>query len=241
MATTPNYGFVMPDPTDFVTDLPADFEIFGDEVDARIKALNPETTAGDLSYRGATANAKDRLAIGTAGQVLTVNSGATAPIWASPSSGGWTLLNTGGTTLTGASVSITSIPQVYRELKIVVHNYRPATDATRLCIRMNGDSTASRHFDQGTSVDVSAAFSYAATFTSISRANSNAANNSLMYATIPDYANTTTQKNVFCDSAGNGYQRGFGSYNQTDAITSLTFLPHTGNFTSGTVYLYGVV
>jgi hypothetical protein len=36
MATTPNYGWVMPDPTDFVTDLPADFEIFGDAVDAQV-------------------------------------------------------------------------------------------------------------------------------------------------------------------------------------------------------------
>lgn len=84
MATTPNYGFIMPDPTDFVTDLPADFEIFGDEVDARIKALNPETTLGDISYHGSTANAKTRLGIGTAGQVLTVNSGATAPEWKTP-------------------------------------------------------------------------------------------------------------------------------------------------------------
>jgi hypothetical protein len=81
MATTPNYGFIMPDPTDFVTDLPADFEIFGDEVDSRIKALNPETTQGDISFRGATADAKTRLGIGTAGQVLRVNSGATAPEW----------------------------------------------------------------------------------------------------------------------------------------------------------------
>jgi hypothetical protein len=43
MAVTPEYGFVMPDPTDFVTDLPADFEIFGDAVDAQLKALSPGT------------------------------------------------------------------------------------------------------------------------------------------------------------------------------------------------------
>lgn len=36
MATTPNYSWVMPDPTDLVTDLPADFEIFGDAVDASV-------------------------------------------------------------------------------------------------------------------------------------------------------------------------------------------------------------
>jgi len=42
--------------------------------------------AGDLLY-GTAADTLARLAIGTAGQVLTVNSGATAPQWAAPASG----------------------------------------------------------------------------------------------------------------------------------------------------------
>jgi hypothetical protein len=84
---TTNYSFAMPTNTDLVKDLPADFDIFGQAVDNRIKALNPETTAGDISYRASTANEKSRLAIGTAGQVLAVNSGATAPEWKTPSAG----------------------------------------------------------------------------------------------------------------------------------------------------------
>jgi hypothetical protein len=60
MATTPNYSWVMPDPTDFVTDLPADFEIFGDAVDASLYALSPGTTAGDLDYY-TSSTAKARL------------------------------------------------------------------------------------------------------------------------------------------------------------------------------------
>ena len=43
------------------------------------------TTAGDIIYRNATVPV--RLGIGTAGQVLKVNSGATAPEWGSASSG----------------------------------------------------------------------------------------------------------------------------------------------------------
>jgi hypothetical protein len=43
------------------------------------------TTAGDVIYRNATVPV--RLGIGTAGQVLTVNSGATAPEWATPAGG----------------------------------------------------------------------------------------------------------------------------------------------------------
>ena len=77
----------MPTNTDLVKDLPADFDIFGQAVDDRIKALNPETTLGDISYRSATANTNTRLPLGTAGQVLKVNSGATAPEWATDASG----------------------------------------------------------------------------------------------------------------------------------------------------------
>jgi hypothetical protein len=87
MATTPNYSWVMPDPTDFVTDLPADFETFGDAVDASLYALSPGTTAGDLDYY-TSSTAKARLGIGTVGQVLQVNSGATAPEWVTPAAGG---------------------------------------------------------------------------------------------------------------------------------------------------------
>jgi hypothetical protein len=48
-------------------------------------AKSTVTTAGDIIYRNATV--PTRLGIGTAGQVLTVNSGATAPEWATPSTG----------------------------------------------------------------------------------------------------------------------------------------------------------
>jgi hypothetical protein len=44
------------------------------------------TTAGDLIY-GTAADTVARLGIGTAGQVLQVNSGATAPEWATPAGG----------------------------------------------------------------------------------------------------------------------------------------------------------
>jgi hypothetical protein len=52
---------------------------------AAFNALSPLTTQGDTLYGGAS-GAGTRLAIGTAGQVLTVNSGATAPQWSTPAS-----------------------------------------------------------------------------------------------------------------------------------------------------------
>ena len=77
---TTNYGFVLPTPSDLVTDLPADFDIALQGVDTRLKALQPGTTLGDLAYSSATANTNTRLPIGTSGQVLAV-SGAGVPAW----------------------------------------------------------------------------------------------------------------------------------------------------------------
>ena len=77
---TTNYGFVLPTPTDLVTDLPADFDVALQGVDTRLKALQPGTTLGDIAYSSATANTNTRLGIGSTGQVLTVAGGV--PSWA---------------------------------------------------------------------------------------------------------------------------------------------------------------
>jgi hypothetical protein len=76
---TTNYGWPMPTSTDLVTDLPADFDAFGQPVDTTLKALNPETTLGDIAYRSAVSNTNTRLGIGTDGQVLAVSGGV--PAW----------------------------------------------------------------------------------------------------------------------------------------------------------------
>jgi hypothetical protein len=49
---------------------------------------NPMTTTGDTIY-SSSGSTPARLGIGTAGQVLQVNSGATAPEWATPAAGGF--------------------------------------------------------------------------------------------------------------------------------------------------------
>ena len=79
---TTNYGFVLPTPTDLVTDLPADFDVALQGVDTRLKALQPGTTLGDLAYSSATANTNTRLAVGSSNQVLGVVAGV--PAWIDP-------------------------------------------------------------------------------------------------------------------------------------------------------------
>jgi hypothetical protein len=111
MATTPNYGWVTPAPTDFVTDLPADFEIFADAVDASFAA-----DEGDLLV-GGTSNIFEALPIGAAGTVLT-SDGDTAS-WVAAAGGGKVLqvvqgdltstfsTSSGSLVDTGLSVTIT--------------------------------------------------------------------------------------------------------------------------------------
>lgn len=75
-----------------------------DLADAAI-AKSTLTTAGDTLYRNATV--PTRLGIGTAGQVLTVNSGATAPEWATPAS-------TGSTNVAGKNAVLNSAMNVWQ-------------------------------------------------------------------------------------------------------------------------------
>ena len=116
MPTTTNYGWTTPADTDLVKDGASAIRTLGSSIDTTTKALNPSTTLGDIEYRSSTANTNTRLAIGTTGQVLTVSGGV--PSWATAASGGMTLIST--TTLSGASTTLSSIPQTYNSLYLII-------------------------------------------------------------------------------------------------------------------------
>ena len=207
---------------------------------------NPMTTTADIIY-SSSGSTPARLGIGTVGQVLTVNSGATAPEWATPSSGGgMTLINSGGTTLTGASVTISSIPTTYQDLRIVIQNPKPANDGVSIAINLNGDTAANRHTWHANTNGSNQTFD--STNFDITRYGDNSVANGLSIVTIYDYANTTTWKlagvrtliNNETTTTNFNYLTSSAFYNQTSAITSLRFAAQSGNMTSGTVYVYGV-
>ena len=234
----------MPTNTDLVKDLPADFDIFGQAVDDRIKALNPSTTLGDIEYRSSTANTNTRLGLGTAGQVLTVNSGANAPEWATPTSGGMTLIST--TTLSGATTTISSIPATYNTLYLVIDNARGADDA-ELRMRFNGDSAANRHYGYNNAFS-GAANPFDSTFQRITINTDNTTATAFSTIEIPNYTNTTSWKFAKIIGVNNDettttsirINQSIGAYNQTGAISSLAFFFGSGNAVAGTIKLYGV-
>ena len=239
MATTTNYGWTTPDDTALVKDGASAIRTLGSSVDTTTKNLNPETTLGDIAYRSSTSNVNTRLGIGTAGQVLTVAAGV--PSWGA--SGGMSLIST--TTLTGASVTLSSIPQTYKNLQLVIRNFKPATDAGQFIARYNGDS-GTRYKTRANSSVVSDTFSQTELY--IGEGNDNSVATGLIILNIIDYANTTTWKSAITTSmtvngtttANYNYVNYALFYNQIDAISSIYLAPDTGNFTSGTALLYGV-
>jgi len=203
---------------------------------------SPLTTKGDL-YTFSTSDA--RLAVGANGTTLVADSAeATGLKWATPSSGGMFLINTGGTTLTGASITINTIPAIYRDLQLVIENFLPATDGAHIKARFNGD-TGTRYQDRLYLYNDSEVFG--STSFQICQGNDNTVSGGLSVATIYDYA-ASTYKMAECrgvtinstTTANTNFAWYYGFFNQTAAISSITIFPSSGNFTSGTAYLYGV-
>jgi hypothetical protein len=247
MATTTNYGWTTPDDTALVKDGAAAIRTLGSSVDTTTKNLNPETTLGDLAYRSSTANVKTRLGLGTAGQVLAVNSGANAPEWKTISSGGMTLIST--TTLTGASTVLSSIPQTYKHLLLILKNFRGSVNGEDSFLKLNntavtlmvvgakrtGGSTSVFHRENEIQISNSQGNGFTAYETSAA-------------IWFYDYTSTTGGKAIsscsaFLDFSGNTCAistSGGHTANDTTAITSLGFNYGSGNIASGTALLYGV-
>jgi len=233
---TSNFGWQMPTPTDLVTDLPADFEVFGQAVDTSMadlkggttgqilsKATNTDmdftwitndvgditniavtspitgggssgsvtigvdaattsaagvvqlsdststtssvlastptatksaydlanaaiakstvTTAGDIIYRNATV--PTRLPIGTAGQVLKVNSGATAPEWGAAGASGLVFLSRTTFTSTAEAFFDNVFDTTYNTYLVSIEKMSAATSSDDAIMKLRRGTTSS--------------------------------------------------------------------------------------------------
>ena len=163
-----------------------------------------------------------------------------------PVPGGMTLLSS--TTLSGSqTINVTGIPTSYRDLKIVIRGFLPATDGATLQFRFNGDSTANRHTIQSSST-ADGISTFASSGPTICGAQDNSVATGLIEINMTDYANTTTWKQAFFISSvvdsttttSVRFNSGTIRYNQTTAITSITIFASSGNINAGTLLLYGV-
>jgi hypothetical protein len=301
---TTNFGWVMPTATDLVTDLPADFNVFGQAVDTSMAQLKggttaqvlsktsntdmaftwvtPQvgditgvtagtgisgggtsgtvtvtndmattiTTAGDLIY-GTGSGTYTRRGIGSTSQVLTVAGGV--PTWATPAgpATNWTLLNAGGTALTGAATITVSFTAPKRIMVLMI-GASSATARSFITLRPNNISTADYSY-AGFYVQPSNITTSADGFGSYSGASdinfgvmSNNASSVVYGACSINLTDQTGWKDYAVtaggDKAGGDGQQLItlqGILEAAATITSITLLSSVGNFDAGTVYVLG--
>ena len=274
--TTP-FSWQMPTSTDLVTDLPADFETFGQAVATSMADLLGGTTGQVLSKASntdmdftwvaqddsnaiqnaivdakgdlITATAADtpaRLAVGTNGQVLTADSTAgTGLAWATPTSGGMTLLST--TTLSGTTTTVSITPTGYTYLYFTINKMGFTGGATPLLTRLNGVTSANYMYNTRGNDN---AFTKGSSQVAISSVN-NYQNSDSQYVwgqlTLPNATNkrpTVELTYYYNSSANEGFGQTWGALESTQAaISSITFFSANGSSTfvnSPQLLIYGV-
>ena len=278
--TTPNFGWPVPTSTDLVKDGATAIESLGDSIDASLLDLKGGTSGqvlaknsntdmdftwvaqddsnaiqntivdakGDLI--GATAaDTPARLAVGTNGQVLTADStAATGLAWTSISSGAYTQLATGS--LTGSSVTISSISASYQDLILVINNLS-LSNSDEFAIRINGKTSGygGITFRGGTT----SIFADANGYSIIKVPSGNVLNTATNYRAVIEFPNYATSGLLFCQFSGvfnststtSGIQpfAGYGSNTSEEVLSSITLLANYGGaytFDNGTYTLYGV-
>jgi hypothetical protein len=250
---TTNYGFVLPTPTDLVTDLPADFDVALQGVDTRLKALQPGTTLGDLAYSSATADTNTSLGIGSTGDILTVAGGV--PTWAPPAGAGsnWSLLNAGGTALTAAATITVSGISAKNSVMVVFVSASSANAGATLGVRINTDTT--------TKYDTFGTYVYSPATYVLGGISQNVTNAAGTYIPVGIMSGSdTSAASGYCLIQGTnatgvkpfqavgGFNRGGddsqqnyivgGVYTGTSVVSSISMFSTSGNFDAGTVYVY---
>jgi hypothetical protein len=283
MATTTNFGWDTPDDTDLVKDGAAAIRTALNGVDASFVDLkggttgqvlaknsgtdldfiwsadaagmaNPMTTTADIIY-SSSGSTPARLGIGTAGQVLKVNSGATAPEWATLSSSlasftqlAVVSLSTGTTTVSGLSGYNTLVA-------IMGDGSSTALGTTFFCLA-NGNTGSNynyfgmNYFSPGSYNTTNLGVESGGTPTRWPFAKmSDNAGSTCSGALIITGANSTNPK-IFesvgsASTSGSNSSRAYvlkGFYNESSVISSISFTTNgSGTFDAGDMYVYGSV
>ena len=244
MATTTNYGWTTPDDTGLVKDGASAIRSLGTAIDTTTKNLNPQTTTGAIAYRSSTSNVNTSLPIGTAGQILTVNSGATAPEWQTLNAGGMTLLST--TTLSGATTTISSISTSYIRLFMVMYGVTAAGNGL-MRIALNSNTTGASYVNvscDGTTTTTNAQNSNYIRCGATGWDGTNA--NNITTLLVDNYASSSNYKSFICygyarnSSGADSAWTVSGGFISNTAVTSIQLSQVGGNLSAGTVLVYGV-
>ena len=280
MANTTNFGWETPDDTDLVKDGAAAIRTVAGAIDTSLVDLkggttnqvlaknsdtdmdfkwvadaagmtNPMTTTGDTIY-SSSGSTPARLAIGSTGDVLTVAGGV--PSWAAPAATGanWSLLNAGGTSLTGAQTITVSGISGKDKILVLFAGASSANASGYIGLRLNTD-TASNYAQRGGTVQ--GASSYAAgnvgtfdvdpaDFIYIAEMSNNAGSAMQGYCQLSGCNSAGLKVFTLSGAAGaaggSGHRliTGAGFYNSASTISSVSAFSNTGNFDGGTIFVY---
>ena len=241
-----DYTWTTANPGD-ITGVTAGTGISGGGTSGDVTVTNSMATAidakGDL-IAGTGADAFSRLAVGTNDHVLTADSTAgTGLKWAAPSSGGMTLLST--TTLSGASTTVSSISQSYKDLYVQVSNATNSTSC-RISLKFNGNT------DQawvGTYAYPASAINHFVSDNLMNPDNQSGGNSLNSYGiTISNYSQAVAGEAPINITGlyrqASSFEPMFlnigGARNTTTAVSSIVVAPSAGTWTAGTIYVYGV-
>ena len=211
------------------------------DTNGTINLLNP--TAKGSIVSASAANTPSRLAVGANDTVLTADSTATTGLkWATPASG---LTSLASGSLTGTSVTLSSISQSYTDLILRISNAYVSVSSGNPVVRVNNVATADQQngylrSDSVTPVSGTTQTGYRSNNMGLPiTANANVAE--FIWA---NYATTGTVKPAQVTTSNDTQGAAVGTavrIGSTAAITSLVILDSGGStFAGGTYTLYGV-
>ena len=270
MANTTNFGWETPDDTDLVKDGAAAMRTLGNAIDTSFVDLKGGTSGqvlakasntdldfswvaqddsnaiqnaivdakGDL-ISATAADTPARLAVGTNGQVLTADSAESTGLkWTTLSSGGFTELASG--TLSGSSVSITSISQSYVDLYLQIVN--PYTSGGAV-INFTTNSYTTNTYGGNWINNSTASGSSSQTAGNFVLGSATSTDYNMYDLTIRNY--TSANRHVMSFHAARAQQasnNAMGAWTNQDnsAVTSIQIFPASGSWSGGTYKLYGV-
>lgn len=206
-------------------------------------------TANSILY-ASSANTVSGLAIGSANQVLTVNSGATGLAWAAP--GGKVLISQVTTSAGGTTLTFSGIPQTYKTLELVYYPTTAVATGSTTSIQFSGSSATTYYYSLLTSPGMASGTSATMpTSSSASGATSVTVNTlptttSISTLIIDNYTSATYAKigryNSMVNYSTSNFTHGSFGWTTASAITSIT-LTFNGTITGQvmTGLLYGIV